>query len=85
MTMEQLDELYKILESKQMYVDIVRDYDLPRVIGVQVTWGDWKHDHLRLDMIMEELGYTHITTNVTEEDGSDAYSAIHYYEVPNEE
>lgn len=78
-------KLYETLEKENMYVDTIRNYGIPGVpldpgvISICITWGDWKHDHLRLDNIMEGLGYTHITTNVTEEDGSDAYSATHYY------
>lgn len=51
---------------------------------VEITWGDWKHDHWAVDEVVREvlnrMGYAGkytITTQVTEEDGSDCYSAIH--------
>lgn len=46
---------------------------------VSVEWGDWKHSHAYLDKLMERLGYTKIHENVTEQDGSDCYSADHYF------
>lgn len=48
-------------------------------VEVEIGWGDWKHDHLCCDHIMKENGYTLINEVVTEEDGSDTYSSIHYY------
>ena len=46
---------------------------------VSVEWGDWKHSHAYLDKLMERLGYTKIHEIVTEQDGSDCYSADHYF------
>ena len=48
-------------------------------IEIDIHWGDWKHDHLYCDYLMDELGYELINTEVTEENGSDAYSAIRTY------
>ena len=48
-------------------------------IEIEIEWGDWKHDHLCCDHIMRENGYTLINEVVTEENGSDTYSSIHYY------
>jgi hypothetical protein len=48
-------------------------------IAVEINNGDWKHDHLRAGWLLESAGYTHISEVVTEEDGSDCYSAIHYF------
>lgn len=56
--------------------------DLP-VICVGIEWGDWKHSHRRtIYLLTEELGLTHIDTVYTEDDGSDCYSAIHYFLIP---
>lgn len=49
-------------------------------VMVEIEWGDWKHDHLRCDALMELKGYTLVEEEVTEEDGSDCYSAIRHYE-----
>lgn len=49
------------------------------VCNIYVIWGDWKHDHLFIRNIMMENGYEFVREQVTLEDGSDAYSAIHTY------
>ena len=41
--------------------------------------GDWKHAHMHADYLMEQLGYVCGYKKVTEEDGSDWYSATHGY------
>lgn len=64
------------LNKKKMYYEIWSEYD---TIHIEIEWGDWKHDHLRLDYIMKELGYTKIDEYITEEDGSDCYSSEHVY------
>ena len=44
-------------------------------IVVEVMWGDWKHDHRYLQYIMARNHYRVVNRVVTEEDGSDAFSA----------
>ena len=51
-------------------------------LEVVVTWGDWKHSHGYLDYLMKEKHIMKVRENVTEEDGSDCYSAIHTYLIP---
>lgn len=53
-----------------------------------VVDGDWKHDHLRLDHLIEKFFvdteyviFIHEVT--TESDGSDNYKAIHYVRIEN--
>ena len=51
-------------------------------IEYDISWGDWKHEHLRSKLLIEELFenlkiVAHINSYTTEEDGSDNYSA-HY-------
>lgn len=53
-------------------------HDMP-VLVVDIEWGDWRHQHLWARDLMSYLGYTEIGNKVTEEDGSDTYSAEHYY------
>lgn len=50
-----------------------------KVIVVDIDWGDWFHQHLWARDLMRYLGYTEIGSKVTEEDGSDTYSAEHYF------
>lgn len=52
-------------------------------VEVSVSWGDWKHSHRHLDNLMSNLGYIKDDEDVTEEDGSDTYSSIHYYKRVN--
>ena len=50
--------------------------------SIEIT-GDWKHEHLHTDSILCKLfGCNLISEYVTEEDGSDYYSAIHTYILP---
>lgn len=51
-------------------------------LSVEINWGDWKHEHLRCKWLttefFEKLGLAaSFETEITEEDGSDCYSAIH--------
>ena len=55
---------------------------------IDIQWGDWKHDHGWCDYLIEEFFnkkpevYKVISAvNVTEEDGSDCYSATHIYKI----
>lgn len=49
------------------------------VTSVEINWGDWKHEHLWCDELMRYLEYIHVSDVETAENGSDCYSAIHYY------
>lgn len=48
-------------------------------IHINVEWGDWKHDHAYLDYLCQLMGLIPVHEAVTEENGSDCYSAIHIY------
>lgn len=84
--MEQYEqELLQYLRDNNFYyeVDIYDDK-----IYVEITWGDWKHDHGWCDYLIEDFFnkkpeiYKVIgTVNVTEENGSDCYSATHIYKI----
>jgi hypothetical protein len=49
------------------------------LICIDITWGDWKHEHGHADYIMRNNGFEKVGEQITEEDGSDCYSSIHYY------
>ena len=88
MTREELQNLANELnrhfeedfDSKYFYEIWPDDED---IICADISWGDWKHDHLWFDYEAEKflnsLGYDVVSmdTEVTDEDGSDTYSAIH--------
>lgn len=53
---------------------------------VEINWGDWKHEHLRLQIKVHNFfrarGYEIMhEREIIEDDGSDTYSAIHTFEV----
>ncbi len=52
-------------------------------VFINVTWGDWKHSHARLDYLMKNAGWRSAGETVTESDGSDTYSSKHEYR-PNQ-
>lgn len=49
-------------------------------VEILIEWGDWKHEHAYLKYLMNKNGFVHIGTEVTEEDGSDCYSARHIFQ-----
>ena len=75
------EELDKLLDENGVWCEVVV---YPNKIEIEKHWGDWKHDHLRLKYLVGEyliqngIEYEHNEV-VTEEDGSDCYSAIHYF------
>ena len=71
--------VYDLLNENSVHAEVYQFSTLP-IICVEISWGDWKHDHARADwLIADELGGTLLRTNLVEEDGSDCYSAVHYY------
>lgn len=74
------EEVQKVLNDGGVYADVYPHHTLP-VIQVEISWGDWKHSHLRADWLISEhmKGLTKFSVQVTEENGSDAYSAVHNY------
>ena len=73
-----MDKVSQALSAQNIYADIWptgKDS-----FAVYISWGDWKHDHLHAELIIEEtlkgIDFS-IEKEITEEDGSDTYSAIH--------
>lgn len=73
-------EVEKLLSENHINADVEQFRDLP-VICIDIRWGDWKHEHLRTNCLLKENveGIEYFNTVVTEEDGSDCYSAQHRY------
>jgi len=90
LTTETLDEITKFEKLVELEINIhslfkemdvhyetfITDED---TIGISIEWGDWKHDHLYLKYKMEQKGFVQIDEILTEENGSDCYSALHIY------
>ncbi len=82
-----IDELNAYLASQECHhrADVVGTREGDKLY-FEIHWGDWKHNHLRVYYLVEQFcqdrGYNvERDVIVTEEDGSDAYSAEHYYKV----
>lgn len=75
-----IEDIYKFLNDNKLYPDDIYQFeDLP-AIAVHLRWGDWKHEHLRLKYLMTEVrDYFYVRSETTDEDGSDCYSATHYF------
>ena len=71
-------KIYDAHKEYHIYPDVYTDFD-GETICVEINWGDWKHEHGASHIIMSELGAFRIDEEVTEEDGSDCYSAICRY------
>ena len=74
------DELYSFMSDNKLHADVYTGHD--DYIAVEINWGDWKHEHLRCKWLASEFFKVKgrrvvIQTEVTEEDGTDCYSAIH--------
>lgn len=82
------DDIVKLLDDEQVGNEVGID-PISRVIIVEITWGDWKHDHLRCDFLVGDYLNSHSIhymkdEDLTEEDGSDTYSSIHHYYILGE-
>ena len=74
---DKVERIEKYLSDNEVYpcdTNIEGDY-----VVVDIDWGDWKHEHLWCTDLMGFIGYCEVNEVVTEEDGSDCYSAKHYY------
>ena len=70
--------VFHFLDDNGVYAEVWNHYGTSAIV-VSISWGDWKHEHLWARDLMSFLGYTEIGSKVTEEDGSDTYSAEHYF------
>ena len=84
--MEQYEqELLQYLRDNNFYHEA---YISNGTLYIDIQWGDWKHDHGWCDYLIEEFFnkkpeiYKVVSAvNVTEENGSDCYSATHTYKI----
>lgn len=75
--------VWNLLSSHQMYyfISVINSSS----VEISVHDGDWKHEHLGLQRLMEKNGFTFMGKEITGEDGSDCYSAVHTYMYIGEE
>lgn len=79
--MEKALEIGTYLTEREADFDDVYEH-ADGTIEIPVSWGDWKHSHLFLQDLMMELGYIQVKEK-TEENGSDCYSATHFFQPIN--
>lgn len=78
------NEFVEYLRNNQIFAELI-DYDTVDYNGPMgkvvygIEWGDWKHDHLASEELAKQFFGSNINIDdvVTEEDGSDTYSANH--------
>jgi hypothetical protein len=75
--MEELERIWQYLNDHDIYPEYV-DRHADDIL-ILVNHGDWKHEHLYCDYLLNELGYTTVSEYITDDDGSDCYSALHTY------
>lgn len=75
------DKVLAILKEGHISGDVTTNND--KSIEILVEWGDWKHEHTYLKYLMNKNGFVQVSEKITEENGSDCYSARHtYYPIP---
>lgn len=73
--------LYKLFSDNQVNVrdvSVVENSEGVLRVDLDVS-GDWKHDHLVTEKLMEQQGFTLLDKQVTEDSDGDWYEAIHKY------
>lgn len=72
------DTIRSFLNDNGVWADVYSQME-ENIVIVNIDRGDWKHDHLWARNLMSYLGYVKVGEVVTEDDGSDCYSAEHTY------
>ena len=72
------DTIHSFLNENGVWADVYSQME-GNIIVVSIDWGDWRHQHLWAKSLMSYLGYGELGCEVTEENGSDCYSAVHYF------
>lgn len=81
-------DIDKLIQDSNIWAEVGIDPS-NNTIEIGITWGDWKHDHLHCDWLIDDYLNEHSlrcikSETVTEENGSDTYSSIHYYYILGE-
>lgn len=79
------NEIVKLLNDNNLWAEVGID-PISHTIEIEISWGDWKHEHLRTDFLvgtyLNSKGIPFMKSEKeTENDGSDTYSSIHYYKL----
>ena len=80
-TKDTIEMVYDFLRNNDIYAEVYEKGTPENIVPcVHIEWGDWKHEHLWCKVLMGYIGFTEFASKVTDEDGSDTYSAIHYFQ-----
>lgn len=71
-----IQKIFKHLAERKLYPNDISEHEGFIYIDID---GDWKHDHLRCDWLMKELGMLKYDEQETWTDGSDYYGSVHIY------
>lgn len=81
-------DIDKLIQDSNIWADVGINPS-NNTIEIAIIWGDWKHDHLHCDWLIDDYLNEHSlrcikSETITEENGSDTYSSIHYYYILGE-
>ena len=81
-------DIDKLIQDSNIWAEVGIDPS-SNTIEIEINWGDWKHDHLRCDWLIDDYINEHSlrcikSETITEENGSDTYSSIHYFKILGE-
>ena len=81
-------DIDKLIQNSKIGAEVGID-PISNTIEIEIIWGDWKHSHLRCDWLIDDYLNEHNircikSETITEDDGSDTYSSIHYYYILGE-
>ena len=75
--MDKVQEIQEYLNENEIFGEVA-EWNNQLIISIE--WGDWKKGHLWCKVLMGYIGFTEFASKVTDENGSDTYSAIHYFQ-----
>ena len=73
---DEVSMISSYLSENEVYAEVYHDGE---EVVVSISWGDWKHDHGWCENLMSYIGYEQTNVVETEENGSDCYSADHFF------
>ena len=79
--MDRIPEIQAAFKDVALSVDAIYQIEENEIL-VCISWGDWKYQHLACEQVMKRLGYIQVQEVITEDNGSDCYSAEHTFIKP---
>ena len=76
-SLSEVDMLNRYAGDNGLYIDDISSFG--GIIRISISWGDWKHQHRFCNKLFSYIGYSCVKEMLTEENGSDCYSADHYF------